>query len=51
MTAASLPTPSSSEQTLLTRMSCAMAIVRFVNGMVDPLQTGKADKVEVDHPY
>ena len=23
-----------------TRLSCAMAIVRFINGMVDPLQTG-----------
>lgn len=32
--------PQSSEQAHSTRLSYAMSLVRFVNGMVDPLQTG-----------
>lgn len=34
--------PTSAEAASATRMSYAMAVVRFVNGMVDPLQTGKS---------
>ncbi|KAK1925784.1 Las1-like-domain-containing protein [Papiliotrema laurentii] len=35
-----LPPPTSAGEAMTTRMTCAMAIVRFVNGMVDPLQVG-----------
>jgi ribosomal biogenesis protein LAS1 len=41
VSAALLPyPPQSSEQAHATRLSYAMSLVRFVNGMVDPLQTG-----------
>jgi len=41
ITADILPNPPMSpEEANSTRMTCAMAVVRFVNGMVDPLQTG-----------
>lgn len=33
--------PSGAEEVQRARMTMAMAVVRFVNGMVDPLQTGK----------
>jgi ribosomal biogenesis protein LAS1 len=33
--------PTSAAEAGTARMSYAMAVVRFVNGMVDPLQTGK----------
>jgi len=32
--------PESGDDAQRTRLGCAMAVVRFVNGMVDPLQTG-----------
>jgi ribosomal biogenesis protein LAS1 len=35
-----LPAPRNGVEAQSTRLSCAMAIVRLVNGMVDPLQTG-----------
>jgi len=41
LTASLIPPPSNGAEVMTTRMTCAMALVRFVNGMVDPLQTGK----------
>lgn len=43
LTASLLPQPTSGAEMMSTRMTCAMALVRFVNGMVDPLQTGKVE--------
>lgn len=40
ITASILPKPTDGVEAMSTRMTCAMALVRFVNGMVDPLQTG-----------
>jgi ribosomal biogenesis protein LAS1 len=40
VTASLLPEPGNGIEAMSTRMTCAMALVRFVNGMVDPLQTG-----------
>ena len=42
LTASLLPQPTSGAEMMSTRMTCAMALVRFVNGMVDPLQTGRS---------
>ena len=35
-----LATPVTPAEKQAVRLTCAMSIVRFVNGMVDPLQTG-----------
>jgi ribosomal biogenesis protein LAS1 len=38
--------PHSPDQAQITRLSCAMAVVRFVNGMVDPLQSGESPSLD-----
>lgn len=44
VSASILPNPTNSAaEAQATRLCCAMAVVRFVNGMVDPLQTGTSD--------
>ncbi|ORX37327.1 Las1-like-domain-containing protein [Kockovaella imperatae] len=40
ISAAETPEPRTAEERHRMRLVCAMAIVRFVNGLVDPLQTG-----------
>lgn len=37
-----LPSDGSPAERQSTRLTCAMAVVRFINGMVDPLQTGES---------
>jgi ribosomal biogenesis protein LAS1 len=37
-----LPSDGNPAERQSTRLTCAMAVVRFINGMVDPLQTGES---------
>lgn len=37
-----LPVPKTPAEKQAVRLTCAMSTVRFINGMVDPLQTGRS---------